>query len=556
MLPRAYIDDQLRSARAMTGASVENDWELLSAYAHRGEQRAFAALVRRYAGLVHATAARRAGGDSHLADDVTQAVFLLLSRRAAQIKRGTTVAGWLRLATQFATNNAMRIQRRRTRHERAAAAGARAQRAVREVSPDEAWPLLDAALDRLPVSERDAVLLRYFEGMSVGEMAERLRIDRRAAAKRLARGLARLRRLFASQRVSLSELSIAGALSSAEIHNAPPQLVSAVLTSATAPPPSLSILAASSWRWMAWVNLKATLATAAVIAVIIGSAGVAGHLAYRGRSAAARESSAPPAPVVIPVINTAAFDVPEVTFEPIGPGKNAVHVVARNNASTDRWVGITVTARSNDRRSEWKGMKGIGSPEFVDGHYVAARTPNLPAGAAKDLRYVFQIPEPFGPAATITVEVFDQSPGNPRPAALVTRQFTASKLPARDFNWNALPPASADETAAAEALLAEVQLRLRLGLHGRAEALFTSDWQAAEQTYLRDDFRKRVSPKDIAWHTWDAARLAVFTPREVRRSGDDSLVLLVNDEEQVRPIELARDSNGRWRIDWIYGTSK
>jgi RNA polymerase sigma factor (sigma-70 family) len=540
----------------MAGGSVENDWELLNAYACRGEQRAFAELVRRYAGLVHATAARRAGGDSHLADDVTQVVFLLLCRRAAHIKRGTAVAGWLRQAAQFTTNNAMRIQRRRTRHERAAAAAASALAGdtVREVSPDEAWPLLDAALDHLPAGERDAVLLRYFEDMSVAEMSERLRIDRRAAAKRLARGLARLRRLFASQRVNLSELSIAGTLSVAAIRSAPPHLVSTVLANVTAPPPALAILAARSWRWIAWTKFKAGLTMAAVTAALVVGSAVAGHLAYRGRSAVARESNS--RPVVMPVINAAAFDVQEVKFEPIGPGKNAVHVIARNNTSADRWVRIAVTARSNDRRSEWKGITGIGSPEFVDGHYIAAQTPNLPVGAVKDLRYVFQIPEPFGPAATITVDVFDQSPGNPRPTAAVTRQFTVGKLPVRDVNWNALPPASADETAAAEALLAEVQLRLRLGLYGRAEALFTSDFQAAEQTYLRDDFRKRVVPKDIAWHTWDAARLAAFTPRDVRRSGDDALVLLVNDDEQVRPIELAHDANGRWRIDWIYGMSK
>ena len=62
------------------------DIALLQEYAHTASELAFAALVDRHVGLVY-SAARRQLRDPHLAEDVTQAVFVILARKAGQVSR-------------------------------------------------------------------------------------------------------------------------------------------------------------------------------------------------------------------------------------------------------------------------------------------------------------------------------------------------------------------------------------------------------------------------------------------------------------------------------------
>src|SRR4051812_49413154 len=70
------------------------DSQLLQAYVHRRSQEAFAALVERYINLVYSTSLRRVR-DAHLAEDVTQAVFLTLAQKARRLAPGTILSGWL-----------------------------------------------------------------------------------------------------------------------------------------------------------------------------------------------------------------------------------------------------------------------------------------------------------------------------------------------------------------------------------------------------------------------------------------------------------------------------
>ena len=97
------------------------DDQLLADYVARRSQEAFAELVRRQVDLVYG-AAQRQVRDPHLADDVTQSVFIVLSRRAKAITPGTFV-GWLLKTTRYAAFNANKMQSRRRMHEKQAAAG-------------------------------------------------------------------------------------------------------------------------------------------------------------------------------------------------------------------------------------------------------------------------------------------------------------------------------------------------------------------------------------------------------------------------------------------------
>src|SRR4051794_30200823 len=97
------------------------DQELLRDYAeHRCEQ-AFAEIVRRHVDFVY-SAALRMVRDAHLAEDVTQGVFVALARNARQLTRHPILSGWLhRTAQNIAVKTIRSDVRRRAREQEAVA---------------------------------------------------------------------------------------------------------------------------------------------------------------------------------------------------------------------------------------------------------------------------------------------------------------------------------------------------------------------------------------------------------------------------------------------------
>src|SRR5438552_1837618 len=81
---------------------------------------AFRALVDRYGKAVYAQCVRELR-DPHLAEDVTQAVFIVLARKAAALPTNVVLPAWLFKVTHFACANARRGERRRRHHEQEAA---------------------------------------------------------------------------------------------------------------------------------------------------------------------------------------------------------------------------------------------------------------------------------------------------------------------------------------------------------------------------------------------------------------------------------------------------
>ena len=106
----------------MNSRASHTDTELLRAWCVHGDPESFNEVVRRHVHLVHAAALRQTR-DPHLADDVTQAVFIVLARRAGKIRDGA-LTGWLVQTARYAALGAMRLKSRRKFHEQKAAAAA------------------------------------------------------------------------------------------------------------------------------------------------------------------------------------------------------------------------------------------------------------------------------------------------------------------------------------------------------------------------------------------------------------------------------------------------
>jgi RNA polymerase sigma factor (sigma-70 family) len=99
------------------------DIDLAREFGRGGSESAFAEIVRRHINLVYSIALRYVG-KSHDAEEVTQVVFIILARKAASLRDGTVLGGWLYETTRFTAVKLMRTNARRHVREQAALAEA------------------------------------------------------------------------------------------------------------------------------------------------------------------------------------------------------------------------------------------------------------------------------------------------------------------------------------------------------------------------------------------------------------------------------------------------
>lgn len=205
--------------------NIPSDQQLPRAYAERRSEAAFAELVRRHIDLVH-SAAFRMLNDPHLAKDVTQGVFVALAKDVGKLADHPVLSGWLhRTARNIAAQTIRTEVRRRTREKEAAAMN---EPSVSDAPWKEIAPHLDAALAELGESDRDAILLRYFENKSAKHMAVILGISTEAAQRRVSRAVERLRENFAKRGITAGTAGLAGVIAANAVQVAPVGLVAAI----------------------------------------------------------------------------------------------------------------------------------------------------------------------------------------------------------------------------------------------------------------------------------------------------------------------------------------
>jgi RNA polymerase sigma factor (sigma-70 family) len=192
-------------------------------------------LVQRHVNFVYACALRRVGGDVHLAEDVTQQVFTALARAAGRLARREVLSGWLYTTARNTSAQIVRSERRR--HVRESAA--QLMHDLTSTMPcDAEWerlrPVLDHAMDGLSGEDRQAVLLRYFEGKSYADIGARLRLAENTARMRVERALEKLRDALGRRGVTSTTAGLAVALANQAGVAAPAGLAATVTGAALA----------------------------------------------------------------------------------------------------------------------------------------------------------------------------------------------------------------------------------------------------------------------------------------------------------------------------------
>ena len=205
----------------------QTDGQLLRIYAERRVEPAFAELVRRHVDFVYSAAARMVR-DSHLAEDVTQGVFVALARNAPQLSNRATLAGWLHQTAQnIAAQTVRTIERRRAREQEATTMN-QLLSGETEASWEQIVPHLDAALGELSEPDRDAIVLRYFENKSAAEIGQLLGVSDEAAQKRVSRAVERLREFFANRGVAAGAGCVVALISAHAVQAAPAGLATTI----------------------------------------------------------------------------------------------------------------------------------------------------------------------------------------------------------------------------------------------------------------------------------------------------------------------------------------
>src|ERR1043165_8255556 len=135
-----------------------DDSALLRQYVENHSDEAFAALVTRHINLVYSVALRSVG-DPHQAEEITQGVFILLAKKAAQLRHDRALSSWLFQATRLTASNFVRSEGRRHHREQEAY-----MQSLLDETGSDVWrqiaPLLDDAVAGLSDTDRRAIIDR------------------------------------------------------------------------------------------------------------------------------------------------------------------------------------------------------------------------------------------------------------------------------------------------------------------------------------------------------------------------------------------------------------
>jgi RNA polymerase sigma factor (sigma-70 family) len=223
------LGETLHYLRRIAGTADDSrlDAELLERFVAAHDEAAFALLTERYGPLVLGVC-RRVLRNHHDAEDAFQATFLVLARKAGQIRRRDALAAWLyKVAFQLSVK--LRTSSERRRQAEGEMSLPREQTSDDRITWAELRLVLDEELRRLPEKYRAPLLLCCLAGRTRDEAASQLGWTLATLKMRLERGRQMLRTRLARRGLPVSATLLAMLLA----QNAAANPVPAVLATTT-----------------------------------------------------------------------------------------------------------------------------------------------------------------------------------------------------------------------------------------------------------------------------------------------------------------------------------
>ncbi len=258
-----------------------NDIALLGEYSRSGSEEAFASLVTRHVNLVYSVALRHVRVPAH-AEEIAQAVFVILARKARSLGHVQILEGWLHETTRLTALSFLRGERRRQVREQEAYMQSSLQTQNDAATWESFAPLLDKGLAQLNSKDRDALILRFFKDRTVREVAEAMGLKENAAQQRILRAVEKLRSYFSRHGVVVPAAVVTEAITAHSVQAAPGALAHSITTFAAAKGAAASAstltLIKGALKTMAWTKSQSTIA-ASVIALSLAAPFLLQHTA-------------------------------------------------------------------------------------------------------------------------------------------------------------------------------------------------------------------------------------------------------------------------------------
>jgi RNA polymerase sigma factor (sigma-70 family) len=267
-----------RASRSIDPTSdfTATDGGLLTHFIQTRDETAFAELVRRLGPMVLGVC-RRITGDSHLAEDAFQAAFIVLARRASDIRPREGLRGWLHGVAVRTAKRARAVSIHRRAHEVDVPSLPDRPAELMEPTDTDALRILDEEVGALPDRLRIAVVLCELEGQSRKDVAGKLGIAEGTLSSRLAAARKRLAARLRQRGVVLTATALTAAL--AQLASAQPSVAliarAALAATGETVPASVAVLSQGVLRIMFLNKLKSTIPLALLVAGLLACVTVA-----------------------------------------------------------------------------------------------------------------------------------------------------------------------------------------------------------------------------------------------------------------------------------------
>jgi RNA polymerase sigma factor (sigma-70 family) len=376
-----------------------SDRDLLRRFTARRDEEAFATLFRRHGAMVLGVATRVLGQHAD-AEDVRQATFLLLAKKAGALPWYDSVAGWLHGAAHRLALQSRRAALRRRAHQ-ARVHSKPAPDALADITLRDLQAVLDEELNRLPRKYSTVLVLCCLEGKARDEAAQCLGLPLATVKSRLEEGRAMLRRRLTRRDLALPLVLATVTLPATAADAALPaglaratgqaavQLVSGHSATGLISKEVLALVQ-DGGRAVPMMQLKVALASLVVGLLTVLACGFQGPPPAESAINVPQAPSAPPA-AAQPNAEPRAKDVPQNALQPL-PGEE---VMAVKYSATGEWLvtgEMNGTVRLWNARTQRAGPVLRGPAKMVRSVVFTPDSKSVLAGGDDGNLYVWDVP--------------------------------------------------------------------------------------------------------------------------------------------------------------------